>query len=288
MKNKKILLIILLWFFIINYFSFNSFYNNILWYKYYKNWDYEKSASYFQKAENIYWYYNYINSLYFSEQYEQAIKEYNILLESTTKKELLFRTNNNIWNSYYRLFKKEEYDINKQIDFLTNSLNYYKDALKIKFDEQTKANYDFVKSKLEKIEKEKEKQENKENQKWEWENQNNNSYSNNEKNNKQDKNQEWELWKEDLNWKEQNSNWWQEMSNWEDVTRESSRTQQNLTSEQEKALEEYQESLEQGQSDYSNHFNKIYRESNNDFFDSIFDDLFFNNNLLNDTEKKDW
>ena len=52
----------------------------------------------------------------------------------------------------------------------------------------------------------------------------------------------------------------------------------------------YEEALKQEQERNTGNFNKVYKENNsNDPFDDIFNDPFFNNNLLNwNSWKKDW
>jgi len=56
------------------------------------------------------------------------------------------------------------------------------------------------------------------------------------------------------------------------------------------SLKQYEKALNDEQKNNADSFNKVYKENNkNDIFDNFFNDPFFNNDLLNNTNKeKDW
>jgi len=319
--HKKIIFIVL-WFFILNIFSIDAFYNNYSWKELYNKKEYSKSIDYFKKAWNKEWYYNIANSFYKEKKYKEAIKEYmSILWEE--KNEINFDINHNIANSFYRIWGLEK-DNTKKIKNWEESVKYYSNALNIKYDEQTKKNLEFV---LNKIKQEKKKKEDKKNQEKKWDNKDESDKTNKwESEKKQDskswkESKEWESkqdskwgsWEEsdNKNWKGEESskkqNWeksWEENKDWNTWKNKESQWWENkewqwwkkqeesndLTSQQEQALKQYEESLKQEQNDNADSFNKVYKENtSNDPFANFFNDPFFNNNLLNwGSNEKDW
>ncbi len=153
MKNKILITFsVILWLFLINIFSINSFYNNFEWKKLYENKDFSGSLNYFKKNKDYIWLYD-------------------------------------LWNVNYKLWEKslplQEGDLEGVIKLWEKSLDFYKNSMKIKYTKEAEENYDFVKKKLEELKKKQEdqkknkeqkkqdnnKQENKQNKYWKkWEN----------------------------------------------------------------------------------------------------------------------
>lgn len=268
--NKNILFIIL-WLLIINLYSIASFYENYSWKNLYETKDYSWSILKFEKSWNINWVYNKANSLYKQQNYEEGIKEYKSIL-TDKKNELNFRLNHNIWNSFYRIWESNE-DIEIKIKNWQESVNFYTDALNIKYDEQTKQNLEFV---LKKIKENKSEEEDKDNK----QNKDDSQNSDNQENT-------WSWTSQEDNSSESWS-WNTNKSSWE--TDNENKWENNLSDEQIQALKQYEEALKEEQKNNTDSFNKVYEESNtNDIFDNFFNDPFFNNDLLNNTnEEKDW
>lgn len=324
--NKKLIVCILLLTLIgVNLFALKSFWYNFFWKKEYNNQNYEKSIKYFEKSWNLQWVFNKANSLYKQWKYVESIKEYMSLL--TQDPNLInFRLNHNIWNNFYRIWEQEN-NIVKRIKNWEESVGYYRNALEIMYDEETKQNLEFVLNKIEEEQKKQEEKEESEEQKKddnqeknEQENQNNDSkdWENNENKDqesewkKEENNSQNENWEEQESWNKESESWdkkweWNEEnqeSDWVDNSEKSDEENQSwktwetskeqeeksLSQEQTQAIQEYEESLKQAQKDYSDSFNKVYEwDSNNDPFDEFFNDPFFNNDLLNWWNwEKDW
>jgi tetratricopeptide (TPR) repeat protein len=177
--HKKIIFIIL-WFFILNIFSINAFYNTYIWNNLYSKNEYNDSIKYFKNAWNKEWYYNIANIYYKEKKYNEAIKEYRSILWDE-KNKINFNINHNIANSFYKIWEIET-DNTKKIKNWEESIKYYTDALNIKYDEETKKNLEFVLNKIKEI-----KKNNKENNKENQENKKNNESNKWDDN----KNQEW-------------------------------------------------------------------------------------------------
>ena len=147
MNKILITFFVILWLFLINIFSINSFYNNFEWKKLYENKDFSGSLNFFKKNKDYIWLYN-------------------------------------VWNVNYKLWKKsitlKGIDLEEVIKLWEKSLDFYKNSMKIKYTKEAEENYDFVKNKLEELKKKQEnqkkkqdnnKQEKKQNKYWkEWEN----------------------------------------------------------------------------------------------------------------------
>lgn len=148
---KKIILWILFLILILisNFWYIKSFYFNSLWEYYFDKNDLEKSKNNFEKAWTESAIYNLWNLNYKSHNYNLAIKNYESIL-NTTSKSLLFKVNHNLWNSYFRMW---EIDSENSLDYFNTSASFYNDALKIYFNEETKNNFEFVLEKIKELEK---------------------------------------------------------------------------------------------------------------------------------------
>lgn len=311
MNKKSILTIIILWLFIVNIFALKAFSFNAFWdYLYDKN-DYINAIKYYDYAWNKESVYNKANAYYKQKKYEDSIKEYMSILWNDSSK-LDFSLNHNIANNFYRLWEAKNQSEQK-IKSREKSVEYYRNALNINYDEETKKNLEFV---LKKLEEEKKKQQNEQNKD-----------KKDDKDKKQDENKSW-TWSQDKQWetkdwktwtgsqdkteekkwqdanKSDNEKWWKESQKWEKsdeknwatdnkTTTEKSgdKQEKNLTKDQAQALEQYEQALKQEQKNNSDWFNKVYQPQNNsnDPFDIFNNDPFFNNDLLNwNNWEKDW
>lgn len=296
MNKKNILTFLILIIFLLNIFALKAFSFNAFWdYFYHKN-DYENALKYFNNAWNKQWIYNKANVLYKQRKYKESIKEYMSLL-SIGSTIYDFRLNHNIANNFYRLWEAEK-DIDKKIKTWEKSVEYYRNALNITYDDQAKKNLEFVLKKIEEAKNKKEKENNKEQKS----NNDQEKDKNNQKNNKQDSDKKDKQNSKDTK-QSGEKNQWETKEEWEKKGQESGEqktskeqkweSESNLSQDQTKALQQYEEALKQEQKNNSDGFNKVYRESNNsdpfDNFDTIMNDPFFNNDLLNWWKsEKDW
>jgi len=263
-------IILLFW---INFTSIKSYYYNKTWEKYFIQNDLKTALKYFSLANDNFWKYNEWNISYVNKDFSWAINNYESIL-NIKKTDLLFDANHNLWNSYYRIWEKLEWD--NQKNYYEKSINYYSWALNIKEDKETRANLEFVLNKL----KEQEKNEDKSDE---------NSWSVSE-----NKSSSWSQinfsgsWSQnnETSWENSSSTWSWSKNAW-DNSWDSSKSWDSteaLSAEQLKAISDYKEALKKEQDYNSEWFNKVYQgDWNWDIFDS-----FFNNSLLNQDEKKDW
>lgn len=292
-----------LWYFI------NTFVGKIS----YDKWDYKGAIDWFLSIPNEVWYYNASNAYYKNEEYEKAVENYEWILW-VKNKNLLFETYHNLWNSFYRIWEQKE---EEKLEYFLNSVLNYEKALEIRYDEETEANRDFVLSKIKELEQEQnnnsetssERQEaDWDTSKWQEEEWDNNSETSSKQQEAdwdtsewQEGNLEQQSWSSQ-NWEQQALNENQNNENWEkwqssDIEGTEKGNEENfkLSEEDKKALEEYSKALQENQNAYSDWFNKVYQEENNDFFENFFNfdpfnfDSFFDNSLLDwDNNKKDW
>lgn len=275
-KKLWLFFLFLLIFIFINSSHIRSYYYNTLWDKYYAKQDLEKSIDYFKKADNDAWNYNLWNIHYVKRDYDSAIKYFEKVWEYASK-DLLFRTNHNLWNAYYRIW---EIDLENNLKYFEMSLKFYEKALNLYYDIETKSNYDFVLDKIKDLEN------NKDNSSKESQEDNSNSQEKNEE--KSSESDQKNSSSDDWNTQENNEKNSQDWDDWKENDGESSeklqeKQESKLTWEQIKAIEEYKEMLEKEQNYNSEWFNKIYEWDNMDIFES-----FFNNSLLENDDKKDW
>ena len=304
-RKTLIIIWIIAWFLVINFFSIKAFYNNYQWNKFYENKNFSWAIDDFKKSNNYIWLYN-------------------------------------IWNSNYRLWEQEK-DDNKKIAFWEKSLKNYKDSMKINYTKGAEENYNFVKKKLEELkkrikqeqEKKKKEEEGKQNKnspvipfhkgdkdkkKWEtseqdWKKQDSkeNSWDKKDWKNSQKKDskswKQWkksseeEKWEKSKNWESKENKSWKNWKQWEKFDKKSNSQQgalapwkekqwDNLSKYQEQVLKQYEEQLKKQQKQSAWEFNKVYEEQNSpidDFVNLFWNDPFFDNSLLNRrNEKKDW
>lgn len=272
-KNTKIIYLILFIFFILNYKNIIYEYNNFLWKKYFLSWNYDLSQKYFSKNWDIYSVYNQANSYYKNWDFDLALEKYLWLLNENNDIELSFKTFHNIWNTYFRIWEKNNLEKEK---LLLSIINYEK-ALEIKEDFETRFNLEFVLEKLQDLIEETSSQDsNFEDTEHEQENL---SQDSSEENSPQDSHQGEDEKQEDLEWSDFPQTPSQE-------NKEESNSL-NLSEEDREFLEQYQERLIQEQIRNSSNFNKNYNERN-DIFDNFLRDSFFDNSSLNQENKRNW
>lgn len=275
--NKKIILLFITCFLILNIFYIKSFYFNVYWNLFFGEKSYDKAINNFIKSNNIYWVYNEANSIYKKWDFKEAIRKY-LSIYWNDKSLLNFALNHNIWNSYYKLSEKvSEKEI--QIKYLEQSVNYYSKALDIKYDEETKKNLEFILNKINENKKSESKKNESEKSK------DNTSSWVVDDSRKIDKSNEQNV--KEQNVKEQNV---KSVEFWINTK------ENELTEKQKESIKKYTETLKQDQIENNEYFNKVY-EDNNNTFDDLFEDSFinnilnrvFNNDLLNWwNNKKDW
>ncbi|NVP17261.1 tetratricopeptide repeat protein [Candidatus Gracilibacteria bacterium] len=275
-KKLGLFFLFLLIFIFINSSHIRSYYYNTLGDKYYAKQDLEKSIDYFKKADNDSGNYNLGNIHYVKRDYDSAIKYFEKVGEYASK-DLLFRTNHNLGNAYYRI---GEIDLENNLKYFEMSLKFYEKALNLFYDKETKSNYDFVLDKIKNLEN------NKDNSSKESQEDNSNSQEKNEE--KSSESDQKNSSSNEGNTQENNEKNNQDGNDGKENDGESSeklqeKQESKLTGEQIKAIEEYKEMLEKEQNYNSEGFNKVYEGDNMDIFES-----FFNNSLLENDDKKDW
>lgn len=238
-------------FLVSNYSLFLSNYNINKWNKFYRLWDFSWALDYYNKSLN------------------------NISLH-------------NIWNVNYYLW--EDLSDEEKINYYNKSLEAFSWALNIKFDDDTKFNYDYLVDLLKDLEDSQDEQNQEENQEqqdsWEnseeqessntWEEEQNSSQENEQNQEKSEQeSSNWE-WEEDSDETEKSSSSNNNENNWE--WEENSVTQMSNWEYQQ--VKKYIESLEQQEWEYQDFFNKT--SDNTDPFESMFDSMF------NNWGEKDW
>lgn len=182
--------------------------------KAYENQEYEKAQKGFQEvARNAQGYYNYANSLYKQGKYEQALKQYEKVV--TKDKELEFKKLHNMGNSAAML---KNYD---------KAEEFYKKALHIRQDEQTRQNLEIVQKQKKQ---EQEKQKNDQN-----DSQNNEDESDQEKSNDEQQKQDHQ---------EQNKN---QQDNKNEDKKEGQKEENQNDSNQQNTQEEQNQNIQQTQ-----------------------------------------
>lgn len=108
------------------------------------------SATYHSKAEKYSQSdiisYNLWNDYYKIGSYEQSLNQYKKILTNTS---LEFKVLHNIWNLFYRMWEKH---VEQRKLLWWHSLSYYEQALFVNEDSLTRKNYEFVESKLNRLE----------------------------------------------------------------------------------------------------------------------------------------
>lgn len=265
MKKHSVFIITFFLVFIFCLYVFSTFWKNIAWSYYLNKWEYEKAELYLSDNYNLW------NLYYKKWEFDKAIAyfEKSFWVYKDTK------TLHNLWNSYYRYWQNT--DNNKSN--LEKSLEYYSWALDIKYDFETKANYDFVLDILNNLDESSENNsEDKESE-----------YEQNEENNKSDDSDQ-SSWDNETSEDEDSKN--EESSNdtgsWNTKDSDSQTINDILSEEDQKALEEYEKSLEENQYKYNQYYGKVYQEPSSS--DDIFDQFFWASPFsdINTWWEKDW
>lgn len=144
---KKIIYYIIFFIFIFSLINYDIILGNfysLFWNYLYNKWEFYHALIYHSNKLNTSKYkdYNIWNDNYKSWNYIEAINSYQKL---NIKDD--FDLLHNLWNSYYMIWSWAKSDDEKVIYFI-NSINFYKTALEIKYDQETKLNYYFVLNKL--------------------------------------------------------------------------------------------------------------------------------------------
>lgn len=255
MKIKYLILLFLILLFLPTIFL-------IIWNTSFYFWNFVSRKNILKNLENIFWWeYNLQewNIYYRYGDFENAIKNY----EKYNCKNDCNIKYHNLWNSYYRLWEKEE-NLEKKIYFYLKSVLSYEEALNIKFDEQTKFNHDFVLEKLKELQKE---QENKKQKKNEWDKNNKDKKGNwnNNENNKENQNSDEKKWN---NQQENNQQEPKLQPKWPtiDISKDYQRWLKKLDENEKQMLEEYLKQLKEEEKQNRTLNNK---KQNQDIFDIL-------------------
>lgn len=282
------ILVILIWY---NINSIFSFYENYLWIQSFNNNNFKNALTGF---DNALWFeiwdnqskkilFNKANSLYKLWDFEKAKDIFKSLKDINND----FFINHNLWNSYFKIWEKNQ-DESKKLKSWNDALIAYENALSVKYDDETKKNYDFVKEKIkninEKNEKEnEEKNQQKDKQTWSWNAKQEQDLQNQEK---KDLEQDW--WEGEAEEFTKNEEW-KEWSQWP----EKQENKSSFSEQEQKEIQDYTKGLKQIQKDNQKYFNRSnnYNKWNdpNDIFWNLFNDPFFNNNPFEqESNEKDW
>ena len=304
---KKIF--ILVWILLLGFINLpylKSFYNNWTGKQLFEQKKYDLAQKKFSQANNIEWIYNIWNTFYKQWKYVDSIKTYLSILW-TWKNELNFRLNHNIGNAYYRFWQQQN-DVNLKKWYWEKAVLYYQNALKIKYDKQTKDNLEFVLKKLKDLKnnKQNQKQQQKNWQKKDQQQNKNGSWKKKDNQNKQWKKQESKNWNKQKNassknwekqWEKKQNQWQQWWNKNKSKTGKKSKAQtawekknkpmtekEKQQAQMMKALQKYQKNLEKEQKQNMQNYGKVYQppRSNDPFNDPFFTWLPSQNNV------KDW
>lgn len=304
---KKILIFsFILWFWIINFFSFQDFYSNALGNYFFSQGNFSSANSYYLQSNSKESILNRANILYKEKKYIESNEKYlSILIPE--KNEFYFKLNHNIGNNYYQL---SLIDKQKEIEYLETAVTYYSTALDIRYDEETKKNLEFVMNKLKEI-KEKEQKKKQEEQKKEQNSDQTGSGTQSNQNTGTGSNSEnYQNWSGVTNEntgtgntqtqtgsisKEENKTWTgSEKSQSGSTASSSNKPEEKWNSpEIEKQLKAYEEQLKEEQKQNQSEVWKVYQPQNSQDpfsqFDNFFNTPSFDNSLLQDADnKKDW
>jgi len=285
-----------------------SFYDNYTWKQFFEQKKYDLAKEKFSQANNIEWIYNIWNTLYKQGKCEDSIKTYLSILW-TWKNDLNFKLNYNIANAYYRYGEKQT-DVNLEKWYWLKAVDYYKKALKIKYDQQAKDNLEFILKKLKDLENQKNNKQKKQNQQWQKNKKQQSQKQNWQKKGNQNKQGQWKKkdsknqdkqknpssknWQNQWEKKKNQAQWWNwnksktQKKNWKQTawarqnkpqTEEEKRQAQMM-----KALQEYQKNLKKQQKQNMWNYGKVYQipRSNDPFDDPFFTWMPRENNI------KDW
>lgn len=193
-------------------------------------------------------------------EFEKAYKKYKEIDCKTEKQ--CFLLNHNLWNTMYKIWDKKLNNIEK-FNYWQKSLSYYLKALNIKYDLETKKNYDFVLEKLNKLRNETEKQNRKNNQE-------NNNFEWND-NKKSESNQN-DIWKNNIIPK------WQSI----EINDKELKSQKPLSKEEEEKIHDYLNNLREEEKQ------NIELNKQNESYKDIFDILEYDFFTPFDKKDNDW
>lgn len=190
-------------------------------------------------------------------EYEKAYEKYSEI--DCNKKYICFILNHNLWNTAYKIWEKLN-NLDK-LNYWQKSLFYYSKALSIKYDEETKKNYDFVLEKLNKLKNEikKENLKNQSKDNWPKNDQNTKNNQSNESNDWQNKQNNWE--KNDVSPK------WPSIK----INDDTKKSYKPLSEEEKKQIEDYLKSLREEEKQ-NIELNKP--QEDRDIFDILQEDFF--------------
>lgn len=301
-KNILIWLLTILWLLTINIFDILWFFYNSKWNSEYIKWNFQTAYNNYKTANNlqnnVILKYNIANTYYKQNDFQKALTFYNYALSESPNCEkepdFCFLNYHNIWNTYYRLWEKNN-DWEQKKSLRNQAITSYKKALNIKHDQETKENLEFVQKKLDEVNA-------KDLSSQSWDNQQNQNLSWSKDGDSLGLEQwSWDQSTQSLDnqwsWNQQNQNTWNESkdadSSWTKWT-DSSRLNNSgndLSKDQEKKLQDYMQYLKQEELKNQWNFNKKPQDSNpqQDIFSQFFgNNPFFDNGALNNDGKKDW
>lgn len=304
---KKILIFsFILWFCIINFFSFQDFYLNAVWNYFFSHGDFLSANPYYLKSNSKESILNRANTLYKEKKYLESNEKY-LSIFTPEKNEFYFKLNHNIGNNYYKLSLDNK---EKEKEYLEQSVTYYTNALDIRYDEETKKNLEFVMNKLKEIKEKQEKEQKKEQNSDQTgsgtqSNQNTGTGSNsensqswsgatNENTNQNTGSGNTQTQTGSISKEENKTGSGSEKSQSGSTASPSNKTEEKWNSpEIEKQLKAYEEQLKEEQKQNQSEVWKVYQPQNSQDpfsqFDNFFNTPSFDNSLLNNTDnKKDW
>jgi Ca-activated chloride channel family protein len=296
-RNLTMTLLFTLWLLTINIFDILWFFYNKKWKDLYEKLDYKNAYQNFKKSDqynnSAIEKYNIADTYYKQWDFQNALTFYNYALSETQncdkETDFCFLNYHNLWNTYYRLWEKNN-DLEQKKSLRNQAITNYEKALKIKYDKETKENLEFVQRKIEELDQQEKDKQNQQNnsgsnnskQKWSWDNQQsqngswwdqkNWSWSNVQTNNHSSQ--------ENWSWNRQNQNTWNNNSN-------TNNSENNLSKDQTQKLQEYMQYLQQEELKNQWNFNKKTQNSDQqDIFSQFFwSDPFFDNSALNNDGK---
>ena len=312
---KKNIPIILLMFFLLittNILDILWFFYNEKWIKEFNQSQYSNAYKNFKQADiyksSAIEKYNIANTYYKQWNFQDALTFYNFALSSNpncdksqnpdqSRVNFCSLNYHNLGNTYYRLWEQNN-DQQQKISLRNQAIENYKNALELKYDQETKKNLDFVQKKIDELKNQQaQEQQNQEDSKQQQDWQNNQSWSWNEQQNSEWE-QNWTWYQENQTWnnsQEQNLSWTNQSNNQASSDSKSSDTawedsQTLLTNQQEQELKNYMEYLKQEEVNNQQYFNKkIQNSDQNDIFSQFFwMNPFFDNSSLNGDGEKDW